>query len=167
MMNKYSPALLLGFAAGAINFIPGMRTFGCCIIVPSATIFALYIHQKINGFETKIDVKNAIFFGLITGIFSAVFSTFFDTISTYLTNTNQFVENIHQIELAIAQFNLSEFSKEIVEILTLIENEIKTTGFSLIYTFINFINNLFMDIIFGIIGGLIGMSLINKKHIKI
>lgn len=163
MKNKYAPAILLGFAAGVVNFIPGMRTFGCCIIVPSATIAALYIHQRINGFDEQIKINHALLFGLITGIFSAIFSTTFDTLLTFITKTNQFVENIYQMELALKEFNLQEFSKDVTEVLYLIEKDIKTSGFSIIYTFVSFFNNLFMDIIFGLIGGIIGMSLINKR----
>jgi hypothetical protein len=44
-----------------------------------------------------------------------------------------------------------------------IVNDIRTTGFSLFYTFSIFFINIFIDVIFGIIGGFIGMNYLNKR----
>ena len=42
--------------------------------------------------------------------------------------------------------------------------EIKTTGFSALYTFAILATNIVIDIIFGIIGGFIGMNYLNKRN---
>jgi hypothetical protein len=42
--------------------------------------------------------------------------------------------------------------------------EIKATGYSAIYTFAILFTNIFVDVIFGIIGGFIGMNYLNKRN---
>ena len=44
--------------------------------------------------------------------------------------------------------------------------EIHRTGFSAFYLIILFMSNFFVNTIFGIIGGLVGMGLLNKRHME-
>jgi len=59
---------------------------------------------------------------------------------------------------------LGDIGKETIAILRNMSNEITTNGFSLTYTFFLLFNNIIIDSLFGVIGGLIGMSIFNKKY---
>jgi hypothetical protein len=162
--NKYSPTVVCGFAAAVLTTIPELKTFGCCLLVPAASLVSLYIYLRLNRFQSPLLSIDAFKFGLLTGIFIAVFSTFFEILITYFTRTNEIISMLPQFELMLAKFNLGEAASQTVALLKLMAKEIQHSGFSVIFTFILFFNNLFSDIVFGIIGGFIGLSILNKKY---
>lgn len=164
MKNKLSPAIVCGFGAAVLSTIPGIKSLGCCIILPAATVLALYFYLRITSFSESISVKSAIFFGFITGISSALFSVFFDVMITYIFRTNDLVQSLTEVEILLNTYNLGEIGNETIRILRRMGEEIMTKGFSPTYTAFLLFNNIIIDSIFGIIGGLIGMSVFNKKY---
>ena len=56
-----------------------------------------------------------------------------------------------------------KIKQELINIMGNIAKEIKTHGFSLFYTISILFNNLFVNIIFGFIGGVISMQILNKR----
>ena len=167
MKNKYLPSLVTGFGAGVLMSVPLISHIGCCIIIPFAAIYALILDIKLNKAELPIKASEAILFGLLTGIWAAFFSALFDTIITFITHTNDFVQGLPSIENLIRNQAPASF-KQIVEQVILIykrmSNDIKTIGFSAMYTFSILATNIIIDIIFGIIGGFIGMNYLNKRN---
>jgi len=164
-MNKkrIMPTLVCGFGAAVLTTIPGVKNFGCCLIVPLAAILALMLDIRVNKTMLPIDIKSVVFFGILTGVFAALFSTFFDVLITFITRTNDFVETLPQTEMMIRQYKLGGLLDETLTILHHMVNQIKTTGFSFFYTFGILSSNLVIDIIFGFLGGLLGMSILNKR----
>jgi hypothetical protein len=148
-MKKYFSPLVCGFGAAVISIVPGMRNFGCCLLVPAAAIFSILLHQKATNSKTKVDDNIAIMFGLLTGIFAAVFTSMFDVILTLITHTNDFVEAIPQSEALLREFNLGSLMNYSIGMFNKIAVEIRTTGFSLYYTLIIFVSNIIMFLIFG------------------
>jgi len=164
MKNKLSPAIVCGFGAAALSTIPGVKSLGCCIILPAATVLSLYFYLRITSFSQSISVKSAMFFGLITGLSSALFSVFFDVMITYIFHNNDLVQSLTEVEILLNTYNLGEIGNETIRILKHMGKEITTKGFSPLYTTFLLFNNIIIDSIFGIIGGLIGMSIFNKKY---
>ncbi len=164
--KNISPALVAGFAVGVLLIIPGLRSFGCCLILPLGAAVAVYLESYFENFSSKMRNKKALLIGLATGFFAAIFSTVFDVLVTYFSRTNDMIEALPQIELMLAGFSLGEVKEETMNMLRRIEHEITSTGFSLLYTFFLLINNLIIDSIFGILGGLFGASYINKKYFR-
>jgi hypothetical protein len=165
--NKFLPALVCGFGAAVLTTVPGVKNFACCLIVPLAAIISINLDHRLNHSEFPIRPGKAIFFGILTGIFAALFSTFFDVLITYLTHTNDFIEALPQTESLIREYKLNLLLDQTLAIFKNISTEITTRGFSLFYTFAMLMSNLFVDIIFGLIGGLAGMSFFNKRRTKI
>jgi len=161
--NKFLPPLVCGFAAAVISTIPGIKTIGCCIVIPAAAWFALILEQRINKAEPPISSKTALVFGLMTGIFAALFSTAFDVLITLIAHSNDFVESLPQTEIAMRNLNLGDIWDQTFSLLKTMAQQIKATGFSLLYTIAILFSNLFIDAIFGIVGGLLGMMIQNKK----
>jgi|SRR5690554_3517815 len=152
-----------GFGAAVLSIVPGLKSFTCCLIVPFAAFFSLFLEKKINKDEQLIDYRKAVTFGLLTGLFSALFSTLFDTLLTLLTHTNDFVVTLPDTLRLISDYQLGLFMDETINVLKSMAEQIKQTGFSAFYTFTILVSNLLINTVFGLIGGLIGMNYLNKK----
>jgi Protein of unknown function (DUF4199) len=161
--NLIMPSLVCGFGAGVLTTVPGIKNVGCCLVVPFAAILSLYLDIRLNHSDIPINFKKAIAFGILTGLFAAIFSTFFDVLITYIAHTNDFVDTLPQTESLIKSYKLGALLDQTMGILQQMANNIKTYGFSPFYTFGIFVSNSFIDSIFGLLGGLIGMSFINRK----
>jgi hypothetical protein len=166
MKNKYLPTLVTGFVAAVLVSIPLVKHVGCCVIVPVAAFYALILDVKLNKAELPIKGIEAFVFGILTGLWAAVFSVFFETIITLFTHTNDFIKELPEIENYVknqSMLTLKQIFEVELPIYKSMANDIKTTGFSLFYTFSIFFINIFIDVIFGIIGGFIGMNYLNKR----
>lgn len=161
--KKYISPLVCGFAAAVFSIIPGVKAFACCLIVPLAAIFSLYLDGKINHLNDIITSRKAVVFGLLTGVFSAIFASGFDIMITFFTKTNDFVDSIPQSEEMIRDLNLGPLLEQSMEIINKIADDIKNNGFSLLYSVMILFSNLLINTIFGLLGGLLGMHFLNKK----
>lgn len=166
MKKKYLPTLICGFAAAVLTTIPGLKNISCCLIIPFAAGFSLYLHQKINGLVEKISTGTAIFYGFLTGLFAALFGTFFEVLITYITRSNEIVNALPEIESLMKSYGLENLTKASMELLYLMVNEIKEYGFSMLFTFFVLVNNLTINILFGILGSSIGMAILNKRNFE-
>ncbi len=162
--NKYLPPLVCGFGAAVLTTVPGIKSFGCCLIVPFAAFLSLYLHQKVTGHYAKISSGFALKYGVLTGFFSAFFATIFDVIITYFTKSNDFITTLPQSEAMLKNWKLGPIFQQTIVYFHYISHQITTTGFSAFYTIAIFFSNMFIYIIFGLLGGLLGMTLINKKY---
>ncbi len=162
----YISPLVCGFAAAVISIVPGLKPVACCLIVPAASFFSLYLDQKINKINKPITSRQAITFGLLTGLFAALFATSFDVLLTLITRTNEFVETFPETEKLIRNYNLGLLAEETIKALRSMLNDIKNSGFSILYLLAMLFSNLFTNTIFGLIGGLLGMNYLNKRRFK-
>ena len=162
-MKKIFPSLVSGFASSVLTTIPLLKSFACCLLVPGAAIFALYLDRKINNNFEKITIQKALFFGFLTGLFATFFITSFDVLITFITKTNDLVYSIPQTEVLMRQWNLGPLADESIKMIKQMAEEIRTTGFSLLYVVMIFISNFISNSIFGILGGAIGMAIFNRR----
>ncbi len=161
--NKILSPLVCGFGAAVFAAVPGIKSVSCCLIIPGAGILAVYLYQRTAGFTEKIPIERAFFIGLMTGIFSAVFATGIDLIITMITKSNEFIEALPYTESMMRDFNLGPLIEDTMNLLKQIETDIRTTGFSLMYAFLMLFSNGIINTIFGILGGLLGMVIMNKR----
>jgi len=162
--KKYFPSLITGFGAAVISTIPELKSLVCCLIVPAAAFLALYLYNKTMGDNQPIRLNRAISYGLITGLIAAFFTSLFDLIITFLTHSNELVTGLPQSEEFINQYKLGPLMDASIKLLKEMVKEIKSTGFSPLYAVMITISNFFILSIFGIVGGLIGMTFLNKKN---
>ncbi len=164
MSNKvYLPPLVAGFGAAVLTTVPGVREFGCCLIVPLAVFTALLLYRKTLNQDTNVTVKTSLLIGFLTGLFAALFSTFFDVIITLFTRSNDFVETLPQTRQVLESFKLGEAAKQTIDLMEGMAKQITSTGFSLLYTLFILISNLIVDSIFGLLGGIIGRMIVNRR----
>ncbi len=161
--KKVLPSLVCGFGAAVLSTVPGIKSLGCCLIIPLAAVLALYLDIRINKSDLPVTFKTAAAFGVLTGIFAAFFATFFDVLITYIAHTNDFVDALPQTEAMIRQYKLGAILDQTMQLLKMMSEQIKNNGFSAMYTFGIFVSNMFINTIFGFLGGMIGMSFINKR----
>ncbi len=160
--KKYLPSLVCGFGAAVLTTVPGIKSFGFCLLIPAAAVLSLFLHRKVTMSHADIDTGTAITFGILTGLFAAVFATFFDVIITFFTHTNDFVQTLPQSS-AIAKSVLGSVVDEMMRTFNKMSTDIQTKGFSLLYTIAVLLGNGIMYLIFGMLGGLVGKSFINKR----
>lgn len=161
--NKYLPFLVCGFGAAVLTTVPFIKSFTCCLIVPAAAFGALYLNLKVNNISAPIEMKKAVLYGFLTGLIAALFSSAFEILITYITRTNDFVESLPQTESLMRSLDMGSLLDQTMILLNQMSKEILTNGFSLLYVFAITFSNIIIDSIFGIIGGVIGMSVINKR----
>ncbi len=161
--KAYLPPLVAGFGAAVLTTVPGVREFGCCLIVPLAVFTALLLYRKTLNRDTNISVNTGLFLGFLTGLFAALFSTFFDIIITFFTHSNDFVRTLPQTQEVLDSFNLGEAAKQTIVLMKGMADQIISTGFSLLYTIFILMSNLIVDSVFGLIGGLLGRIIVNRR----
>lgn len=165
-LKKYTSPLVCGFGASVLSIIPELKMLACCLVIPVAALLSLFLDQKINRLNEKIDSRKAITFGLLTGLFAALFATSFDILLTMITRTNDFVQTLPQTESLIREYNLGPIVDDTIKLLKEMISDIKNNGFSGLYAFAMLFSNLVINTLFGLIGGLIGMNYLNKRKIN-
>jgi hypothetical protein len=161
--KKYLPTLVCGFGAAVLSTVPGIKNFSCCLLVPGAAVFAIVLDRKINKSNEKISLGKGIGFGFLTGIVATIFITFFEMLLTYFAKTNDFVQSLPQSELLLRQWNLGPLMDESLKLIKQMAKEIEKSGFSFLYLIMIFLSNFITNSIFGMIGGALGMRLVNRK----
>ncbi len=164
-MKRLYPVLIAGFSAGVFEIVPMAKSLSCCLIIPTAALFALYLEMKSTNRAEPFDISLGVRFGLLTGIFAALFGVTIETIVTLITKTNDLVESFPQMQQMLETFPVDKMTRsEVVGMLETVAEQIKTVGFAPLYTFALLVNTLIVNSIFGIIGGMIGVKLLNNKY---
>ncbi len=164
-MKKYLPALVAGFGAGVLYVVPFTKPLTCCLIVPLAAVVSIVLEKKSQNLIGEFNLKRGIILGLFTGIFAAIFGSFFDILITFITKNNDIIATYAETANLIDSLPAPAEAKE--EVLNLIKNivdSIKETGFSGLYAISTIFNNLIVNSIFGMIGGLVGTKVLNSQN---
>ncbi|MCU0413248.1 MAG: hypothetical protein MUE91_02410 [Ignavibacteriaceae bacterium] len=164
MNKKYLSALVCGFGASVLTTIPGVQTIACCLLVPVASAISIFLYNKSQTELIKIQTGTGIFLGLLTAVFAALFASGFEIIITYITRTSDLVTSMPQAEKVVKDMNLGPAAEESMELLKQMVSEIQSKGFSFLYAFLITTTNLITYSIFGMLGGLIGTAVINKRN---
>jgi hypothetical protein len=162
-LKKYLPTLVAGFAAAVLATVPGIKNFSCCLLVPGAAVFAVLLDKKITNSSEKVSIGKGLGFGFLTGVVATIFITLFEMLLTYFARTNDFIQSLPQSEIVMRQWNLGPLLDDSLKLLKGIAKEIEKTGFSFLYLILIFFSNFLINSLFGMIGGLLGMNLANRK----
>ena len=162
--KKYLPSVVAGFGAAVLSTIPGIKSLSCCLLVPGAAFISLYLYNKSMGDNSPIQLNKALSYGLITGLVAALFTTLFDLLITFLTHSNDLVAGLPQTEELMNNFNLGPLMDESIKLIRQMAQDIKKNGFSALYVVMITMSNFFILSIFGMLGGLLGMAVLNKRN---
>lgn len=166
MNKKYLSALVCGFGVAVLTTIPGTESVACCLLVPVAAGFSIGLYKKSHPDVLKIQTGTGVLLGLLTGVFAALFASGFEIILTFITKTNDLIVAMPQTEKIIRDMNLGQTAEESLEVLKQMSNEIQSKGFSLLYSVLITLANLITYTIFGMLGGILGTALINRRSSK-
>jgi len=135
--------------------------------MPLAAYLSIVLDRKSTGETGRMDMKRGVILGLLTGIYAASFGTSLDILITFITKNNEIVAAYPQLQKLINDFPITEALKqEVLMMLSSLLDQIKNSGFSLIYTLTILFSNFIIDPIFGMIGGMIGVQIVNSKISK-
>lgn len=163
-MKKYISAFISGFGAGVLQIVPAVKSFSCCLIIPVASYIAVMLDRKSTGRINKISTKKGLLIGLVTGLYAALFGSIFELLITFITRSNDFIFAIGELQKAINQLPLDDLLKmEVLKMIGKVVQDIQHSGFSVLYTFSIILNNFIVNPIFGMIGGIISVQIINSK----
>lgn len=163
-MKKYLSAFVCGFGAGVLQIVPVAKSFSCCLILPVAAYLALILDRKAKNDFGKMDFKKGAVIGILTGVYAAIFGSSFEIIITLITKNNDLVVAYPELMKIITEFPLAQSMIDQTQILLeSVVQDIQTKGFSFLYTFAVVANNLIVDLVFGLIGGIIGVQIINSR----
>ena len=164
-MKKYLSTFVCGFGAGVLQVVPIAKTFSCCFILPLAAFFSLVLDQRASKSLERITMRKALIFGLLTGLYAALFGSLFDIVITLITKHNDIVAMFPELQKMVTSFPVdSETKRQVIKWFGNIRNDILQYGFSPFYTFSIIVNNVIVNSIFGIVGGLIGAQIINRRN---
>ena len=163
-MKKILPSLVTGFGAGVLHIVPIAKSFSCCLIVPLAAFLAVNLEKKSKKIIGVIDLKRGALIGFLTGVFAALFGSFFDIFITFITRNNDILLSITEIINMIDELPFPQEMKiQVIEMMQNIVSSIKSTGFSSLYASAILLNNFIVNPIFGLIGGIVGTKIINSR----
>jgi hypothetical protein len=164
-VKKYLSPFVCGFGAGVLQIVPVTKSLACCLVIPVAAYLSLLLEQKAQNSTEIISAKKGLVFGLMTGLYAAFFASILDIMVTFITKHNELVAMVPQLYELIGSFPIDEqLQKEILAFFQNVNYDITQYGFSALYTFSVVVNNLIVNPIFGMIGGVIGAQIINNKY---
>ncbi|MCK9281929.1 MAG: hypothetical protein M0P71_14990 [Melioribacteraceae bacterium] len=164
-MKKYLPSIVSGFGAGVLQIVPILKGLACCLIVPAAAYAAVLLHKKSNHPTTKIDYKTGLVIGLLTGVFAALFGSSFEIIITFITKQNDVMGSFGQIQQMLSTLPITPaLRQEVLDMIAGVNNDIAMYGFSTLYTVSIIMNNFIVNTIFGMVGGLVAVKIIDSKE---
>jgi len=164
MNNKQLSALVCGFGAAVFTIIPGIESVACCLLIPVASIISIWLYKKSHSELSRIQTGTGVILGLFTGLFAALFASGFEIILTYVTRSNDLILAMPQTEDLIKGMNLGPAAEESLKLMRGMIDEIQSKGFSVLYTVLITLSNLLTYSIFGMLGGALGVTIINKKN---
>lgn len=163
-MKKYLSSLVCGFGAGVLQIVPFLRSFSCCLIIPVAAFLSLLLNQRATKSREKITAKKAIIFGIVTGLYAALFGSCFEIFITFITKHNDIINTFPELQRMIDNFPVTpDIKNEVLKLLRDVRQDILSRGFSVLYTISVIINNLIINSVFGAAGGLAGSQIINSR----
>lgn len=110
-------------------------------------------------------MTKAFVFGLFTGLTAAFWGTILEVFVTFITRQNDVIIAFPELQRMVENFPLSpEIKNQVMGIFQTVRKELMETGFSWLYTFSILLNNLIVNSIFGVAGGLIGAQILNNKN---
>lgn len=132
----------------------------CCVGITAGGYVGVYTYWKqLNLAGMKLEVKDGGMIGILCGILSAVFVTGTGLLISLFSDVNPMLEVMNSFgEMGF------DMPPEILSYAEKFSNEFNEYGFSPTITVFSFISNIILYPLFGSIGALLGVSLLNKKN---
>ena len=154
--DKIRPALFGGLTIAIISTVPVLSFVNCfcCAGVILGGFLSVYFYNKsvLELKEIELTHSDGIILGLMAGGFGAIIGTIFSSLIG--TNLQQQIEKMMQFS--------DEFPPEFLDALDMLSQH--QEGFGLIA--LGLMMSLIIDCIFGMLGGILGVTLFSRKKIN-
>ncbi|MEE4311904.1 MAG: hypothetical protein V2J62_08520 [candidate division KSB1 bacterium] len=146
--DKLVPAVIGGAIMGVISAVPGLNMINClcCAGVILGGFFAVYFYKKNLG-DTELNYSDGALLGALAGVFGALIGALLSAIIG--VNFDQMFQQMMQYSDEIPQ-----------EAIEMIENLQNNKGALFI---MSAAMGLVIDVIFGLLGGILGVAILGKK----
>jgi hypothetical protein len=138
-----------------------MNLFCCAGIVIGGLAGVFYLDNKSRSMDYMIGFKDAGIIGALSGVVAAIIVSIITLAITIITKENPIDAGIKTFEELGVQL-----PAEVLNQLQSFSEEYSKYGFSLSIALLNLLSNLVIYPLFGFLGGILAMSIINKKRQK-
>ena len=159
--NKLQPVLYGALIMTAVSVLPVISVVNlfCCAGILLGGFSGIYfLNRQISGSEYKISNTDAVMTGALSGVLSAVLVSGIGLLLMLFSKNNPFIE----MNKLFQEFNLS-FPPEVEKQMNSLSDEVSKYGFSPTFVIFDFVKNLVMYPLFGILGAFLGKSVFTKK----
>lgn len=160
--NKILPIVIGTITMTMISSIPILNLINvfCCAGIIAGGFVGVYTYWKqLQNTGIMLNTKDGGMIGILCGILSAIFVTGFGVLISLFSDINPMIDVIKAFDEMGVQM-----PPEIIQYLEKFSDEFNQHGFSPTITVFSFICNLIIYPLFGSIGSLIGVSILNKKN---
>lgn len=170
--SKVRPAVIGGAVMAATSAIPylSMINCACCAGIMLGGLAAVYFYlRSLPPDSAPLESKHGLLLGAFAGIFGAIFETIITVFIIAFLSKGYFDQIYFEIEKSIGDMEsqgkeVPAIINQIQDALTALIQEIGETGFSLALTILMLVFNTMKNVLFGLIGGLIGVEVLQKKN---
>jgi hypothetical protein len=159
--NKITPIIFGTSVMTLIAVFPILNLINllCCAGIIAGGFVGVYTYWKqLQNTGTMLTTKDGGMIGILCGILSAVFVTGFGLLLSLFSDTNPIIEVMNTFD----DFGF-QIPPEMTQYLEKFSNEYSEHGFSPTITLFSFLSNIILYPLFGSIGALLGVNILNKK----
>lgn len=159
--NKLVPVLYGTAIMVFINIMPVINLVNlfCCAGIVAGGFVGVFVYwRQIHNSGQFISAKDGGMIGILSGILSAVIITGFGILISLFSDKNPILDFLNVID----ETGIS-IPDEMNVYLEKFSNEFNEHGFSPTITLLSFVSNIILFPLFGAIGALLGVSILNKK----
>ena len=161
MQNKFTPIIISTVIITLISVFPFLNFINivCCAgVILGVLAGTFYYNNRLRAEGQVIQFKDGVMIGLLSGMLSAILTVIIITLYTILLKQNPIPEIYNILDKQGIQL-----PPDVEDLLQKISNEYSHTGFSITLTIANFILYIIIYPLFGMLGGIIGVSIFGRR----
>lgn len=160
--NRMIPIIYGTFVMTSISILPFINfinLFFCSGIMLGGLAGVFIYNRQLTGTQLKLTSKDGVMIGILCGILSGILVAAFNFIFMLLSKHNPIDETLTLLD----KFSLPP---EIIQQMNKFSEEFNNYGFSPTISIVSLLSNLVIYPLFGMIGAVLGVTIINKKNKK-
>jgi len=160
--NRIIPIIYGTFVMTSISILPYINfinLFFCSGIILGGLAGVLIYNKQLAGSQSKLTSKDGVMIGILCGILSGILVSSFNFIFMLLSKHNPIDETLSLLK----DFSLPQ---EVMVQMNKFSDEFNRFGFSPTISIVSLFSNLIIYPLFGMLGAVLGVTIINKKNEK-
>jgi hypothetical protein len=158
--NRMVPIIYGTFVMTSISILPFINfinLFFCSGIMLGGLAGVFIYNRQLTGTQIKLTSKDGVMIGVLCGILSGIIVATFNFVFMLISKHNPIDETLTLMD----KFSLPP---EVMEQMNKFSEEFNKYGFSPTISLVSLFSNLIIYPLFGMIGAVLGVTIINKKN---